>query len=113
MFARYRAYDSVSGRWLSPDPLGEGVNTQGDLYNYVGNSPINAIDPLGLLDINIFSRTEWLRGVGDQVHNGNPSFISVGGHGGFNVMEDSNGNSISPRKLAIIHSTRQKIKLIF
>ena len=44
----YRAYDSVTGRWLSTDPLGEGSNVQGNLYNYVGNNPINYWDPLGL-----------------------------------------------------------------
>ncbi len=43
----FRAYDSDSGRWLSRDPIGEngGIN----LYQYVLNSSINLIDPLGLI----------------------------------------------------------------
>jgi RHS repeat-associated protein len=48
--APFRAYDADLGRWLSRDPLTmaellwEGPN----LYGYVGNNPINLIDPFGL-----------------------------------------------------------------
>ena len=44
--ALYRAYDPELGRWLSVDPIGEagGLN----LYGYVGNDPVNWIDPDGL-----------------------------------------------------------------
>jgi RHS repeat-associated protein len=42
--ARY--YDPRLGRFLQPDPIGQagGVN----LYAYVGNDPLNAVDPSGL-----------------------------------------------------------------
>jgi RHS repeat-associated protein len=46
VLTRYRAYDPQLGRWQSPDPIGEagGMN----LYEYVGNDPVNGWDPLGL-----------------------------------------------------------------
>jgi RHS repeat-associated protein len=42
----YRWYDPNLQRWLSRDPIQEtgGIN----LYGFVGNEPINKIDPLGL-----------------------------------------------------------------
>ena len=42
----YRYYEPNLQRWLNQDPIGErgGLN----LYEYVGNSPVNAVDPLGL-----------------------------------------------------------------
>ena len=44
----YRAYDPNSGRWLSRDPAGEGIDQGYNLYGYVNGDPINSIDPLGL-----------------------------------------------------------------
>lgn len=47
--ATYRVYDSNRGRWISRDPLGEGVDY--NLYRYCGNSPANFMDQLGLWEI--------------------------------------------------------------
>jgi RHS repeat-associated protein len=43
---RNRVYDPSAGRWLQRDPIGYagGLN----LYQYVGNMPYGAVDPLGL-----------------------------------------------------------------
>ena len=46
----FRAYDAELGRWLSRDPLKNAEVTEGpNLYAYVGNDPVNLIDPSGLL----------------------------------------------------------------
>ena len=51
-FTPRRAYDSHTGRWLSRDPLHNAELLQGpNLYTYVGNDPLNTIDPTGESDI--------------------------------------------------------------
>ncbi len=42
-----RWYDPRVGRWLSADPIGFGAGDP-NLYRYVGNGPLLAIDPTGL-----------------------------------------------------------------
>jgi RHS repeat-associated protein len=41
----FRAYDPNLGRWLSRDPIAANEGT--DPYEYVGNDPVNAVDPNG------------------------------------------------------------------
>jgi RHS repeat-associated protein len=48
-----RQYRSSQGRWLSPDPAGMGAVDPSDpqswnRYAYVGNAPLNRVDPQGL-----------------------------------------------------------------
>jgi RHS repeat-associated protein len=47
---RYRAYDSIAGRWLSRDPIGEISDHAVNLYRYVNGNPISLNDLLGLCD---------------------------------------------------------------
>jgi len=43
----YRAYDPSLGRWLSEDPIGFRSGWV-NLYYYVGNNPLQFVDPMGL-----------------------------------------------------------------
>jgi RHS repeat-associated protein len=43
-----RAYDPATGRWLQKDPIGF-AGGDANLYAYVGNDPVNAVDPTGQL----------------------------------------------------------------
>lgn len=50
----YREHSPVQGRWLSPDPSGLAAVNPADpqtwnRYAYVGNRPLNTVDPLGLV----------------------------------------------------------------
>lgn len=49
----FRKYSSTQGRWCSADPLGGNIFDPQSLnrYAYVGNDPINFVDPLGLDEI--------------------------------------------------------------
>jgi RHS repeat-associated protein len=47
-YYRARYYDSQTGRFLSEDPIGS-VFGDSNLYPYVGNDPLDRVDPLGLV----------------------------------------------------------------
>jgi RHS repeat-associated protein len=54
---RFRAYDPDLGRWCSRDPLPNAEVEEGpNLYAYVGNNPLNLVDPLGLSPDCVFEK---------------------------------------------------------
>jgi RHS repeat-associated protein len=54
-YYRARWYDPEARRFISEDPIG--LNGGINLYGYVGNNPLNRIDPWGLQDILIIDKT--------------------------------------------------------
>ena len=51
-YYRARYYDSFTGQFISSDPIGFAAG-DANLYRYVGNKPLNAIDPFGLASTNL------------------------------------------------------------
>ncbi|MGC3972209.1 MAG: RHS repeat-associated core domain-containing protein [Pirellulales bacterium] len=49
-YAWNRYYDPLTGDWISADPIGFDSGTY-NLYEYVGNDPLNKTDPTGLAEI--------------------------------------------------------------
>ncbi|MHB1057071.1 MAG: RHS repeat-associated core domain-containing protein [Rhodanobacter sp.] len=43
----FRTYESATGRYLQPDPMGQAAGPS--LYTYVKNNPLTAVDPTGLV----------------------------------------------------------------
>ncbi len=54
-----RYYDPKTGRYLQPDPAGDGLNP----YLYAGANPVNAIDPNGLCAIRQFALGDFTESV--------------------------------------------------
>ena len=77
-YYRARMYAPDLGRFLQPDPIGYagGLN----VYAYVGNDPLNLLDPLGL----------WTLQVGFSFYAGG---WWLGGQVSFGVVADSHGNA--------------------
>ncbi|WP_418128701.1 RHS repeat-associated core domain-containing protein [Variovorax sp. 375MFSha3.1] len=96
-YNRYRYYDPASGRYVSPDPLGlaGGLN----LYAYVGGNPVRGIDPLGLVDINLFPHNEAIRQSADNIQSP-PGTFTVGSHGNPSIMTDTALKGITPAQMA-------------
>jgi RHS repeat-associated protein len=95
----FREYSPNQARWISPDPAGRGAvsmtNPQSwNRYAYVGNSPLNATDPLGLFVVQCAvikgsfvcaDSGGGMAGVGidaDSISGGNGQWWGVGNYGG-------------------------------
>lgn len=101
----HAVYDAELGRWLSADPIEEGGGL--NLYRYVGNGPVGAWDPLGLVDKSYTpgwdpkqqSMREW-----EKTYNPKDK-TTVAGHGdpdtmGKKMMDPTGRTTMSPEDVA-------------
>lgn len=98
-FYRLRTRDPVMKGWMAEDPIGitGGLNR----YAYVRGDPISLIDPLGLVDLNLFSKSESIHSSAELTPS--PSGIyTVGGHGNPSSMTNANDKTLTPKALAEI-----------
>jgi RHS repeat-associated protein len=93
----FRKYESLSGRWTSPDPLnGDKSSPQSfNRYAYTENDPVNSIDPNGLCTFNIN-----ISGVSGQaltdLQNELTRIFASGGHSVvFGHADQANGGSMN------------------
>jgi RHS repeat-associated protein len=73
-FALFRAYDPQHGRWLNRDPIGQSGGT--NIYAYVGENPLNFIDPFGWAGIWIEGSSPGEPGPHQSIGVGDPNGVN-------------------------------------
>jgi RHS repeat-associated protein len=91
-----RDYDAEAGRWTAKDPLGFAAGDS-NVFVYVGNEPINMIDPTGLYDQWDFGldALEFAAGLGNAVTFGASSWIAEQIVGGADARQIANSRQCS------------------
>jgi RHS repeat-associated protein len=92
LYYGYRYYNSSTGIWLDRDPIEEtGGN---NLYGFVGNSPINRIDRMGmidlwddLLDCALSIAKDWVEEYSVEADGANALYNRVSGNDDANVLK--------------------------
>ncbi|AIK93293.1 TPA: RHS repeat-associated core domain-containing protein [Salmonella enterica] len=94
-YNRHRYYNPGQGRYITQDSIGlsGGLNP----YTYPLNPVVN-IDPLGLVNINLFPENQYIHDIADHITI--PGVFTVGVHGSPLYVEDASGNPVDVKKLA-------------
>jgi len=77
---RYRAYDSVSARWISRDRIEENGDVAANLYRYVNDNPVTSTDSTGLYTLQF------------GIAGGGTILGFVVPQGGYGIAIDTHGN---------------------
>ena len=94
-----RYYDPSAGRWITRDPIGYAGGS--NLYGYVGNDPVNAVDPSGLkpTDPYLTQVGDVFKGYGDvlnpvNMYNGAKNIYNTGRNQGAGAAASAFGNGL-------------------
>lgn len=120
-YATFRYDASRLGRFMTPDPLGGGLGNPQSLnkYVYVGNDPVNAVDPLGLSSkLYLYEKVE-VRATVEDVEliegGGSGEYLdgvyvgSSGGTGGQSGGSGSNGSGSAGATSGSANANKQKV----
>jgi RHS repeat-associated protein len=94
-YYKARFYNPSLGRFMQTDPIG--YDDDLNLYAYVGNDPVNLIDPNGLSDLNLFPPVDGLWAAGEAFDM--PGTFTITGHANANNGFLSNGQWFGANQL--------------
>ncbi|EBE1550627.1 RHS repeat protein, partial [Salmonella enterica subsp. enterica] len=96
-YNRHRYYSPGLGRYITQDPAG--LAGGWNLYQYPLD-PLSGIDPLGLVDINLYPAKDPIHSVANEINIS--GVFTVGGHGTHTSIESATGNRMMPKDLAVL-----------
>ncbi|ECJ2728970.1 RHS repeat protein, partial [Salmonella enterica subsp. salamae] len=96
-YNRHRYYSPGLGRYITQDPVG--LAGGWNLYQYPLD-PLSGIDPLGLVDINLYPAKDPIHSVANEINIS--GVFTVGGHGTHTSIESATGNRMMPKDLAVL-----------